>query len=98
MGCGSVLPLSCFSVGVLYKNLYAAFTIRIFVSSSILCSSLFRALNEADAFLAENASLPITRQVSAYLDSQREDPANGEDDAQEKELDKSLPPFQPSGS
>ena len=69
-----------------------------FVSSPIPCSSLLRALKEANAFMEENASLPIARQVSAYLDSQREDPVNGEDGALDKELDKSLPPFQPSGS
>ena len=70
----------------------------IFVSSPILCSSPLRALKEANAFMEENAALPIARQVSAYLDSQREDPTNDEDGALERELDKSLPPFQPSGS
>ena len=48
--------------------------------------------------MEENAALPIARQVSAYLDSQREDPTNDGDGALERELDKSLPPFQPSGS
>ena len=80
------------------RILYAVFTIFIFVSSPILCSSPLRALKEANAFMEENAALPIARQVSAYLDSQREDPTNDEDGALERELDKSLPPFQPSGS
>ena len=48
--------------------------------------------------MVANDSLPMNKRVSAYLNSQREDPNLNEDGSQGNDANEPSPPFQPSGS